>query len=94
MGKAGAYLEYGRHYHGERPTEEAIHDFDDYTIPLSEEEQQIQASRCMMCGVAFVSSEELWCGLVFQAVLFIISFRNGTIWYIADCGTRQQSAWY
>ena len=28
MGKAGAYLEYGRHYHGERPTEEAIHDFD------------------------------------------------------------------
>ena len=42
MGKAGAYLEYGRHYHGERPTEEAIHDFDDYTIPLSEEEQQIQ----------------------------------------------------
>ena len=53
MGKAGAYLEYGRHYHGERPTEEAIHDFDDYTIPLSEEEQQIQASRCMMCGVAF-----------------------------------------
>ena len=53
MGKAGAYLEYERHYHGERPTEEAIHDFDDYTVPLSEEEQKIQASRCMMCGVAF-----------------------------------------
>lgn len=53
MGKAGAYLQHNRHYHGERPTAEAIHDFDDYTIPLSEEEQQVQASRCMMCGVAF-----------------------------------------
>lgn len=35
------------------PLKKLIHDFDDYTIPLSEEEQQIQASRCMMCGVAF-----------------------------------------
>ena len=28
-------------------------DFNEFAIPLSEEEQRVQASRCMMCGVAF-----------------------------------------
>lgn len=53
MGKAGAYLDYGRVAHRERPASEAILDFDEYAQPLSDEEQKIQASRCMMCGVAF-----------------------------------------
>ena len=53
MGKAGAYLDHGRVQHGERPAEEAIADFDEYVKPLSESDQQVQASRCMMCGVAF-----------------------------------------
>lgn len=53
MGKAGAYLEHGRVQHGERPTSEALSDFHDYTVPLSEDDQRTQASRCMMCGVAF-----------------------------------------
>lgn len=53
MGKAGAYLEHGRVAHGERPAAEAIRDFDEYVVPLSDEEQEVQASRCMMCGVAF-----------------------------------------
>ena len=53
MGKAGAYLEQERVAHAERSTEEAIQDFNEFAIPLSEAEQQVQASRCMMCGVAF-----------------------------------------
>lgn len=53
MGKAGAYLEHDRVAHGERAALEAIEDFKEFALPLSEEEQQIQASRCMMCGVAF-----------------------------------------
>ena len=53
MGKAGAYLEHDRVAHGEREALEAIEDFKEFALPLSEEEQQVQASRCMMCGVAF-----------------------------------------
>lgn len=53
MGKAGAYLEHDRVAHGEREALEAIEDFKEFVLPLSEEEQQVQASRCMMCGVAF-----------------------------------------
>lgn len=53
MGKAGAYLTQERVDHGERATSETIHDFDEFALPLSEDGQKAQASRCMMCGVAF-----------------------------------------
>ncbi len=56
MGKAGAYLEHDRVAHGERPRTEAIRDFNEFARPLDEEQQRIQASRCMMCGVAFCQS--------------------------------------
>lgn len=46
-------MEHGRKGHGERPAAEAVLDYKEFAQPLSEEEQKIQASRCMMCGVAF-----------------------------------------
>ena len=56
MGKPGAFLEQGRQGHGTRPVEERTKDFDELYEPLSRELQQLQASRCMMCGVAFCQS--------------------------------------
>ena len=56
MGKPGAFLERGRQGHGTRPVEERTKDFDELYEPLSRELQQLQASRCMMCGVAFCQS--------------------------------------
>ena len=53
MGKPGAYLTQGRVEHGARPESETIHDFDEFSVPLTEEAQRLQASRCMYCGVAF-----------------------------------------
>ena len=53
MGKPGAFLEVGRKEHGVRPPEQSLRDFDDLTLPLTLDEQRQQASRCMMCGVAF-----------------------------------------
>ncbi len=38
MGKAGAYLEHDRVAHGERAALEAIEDFKEFALPLSEEE--------------------------------------------------------
>ena len=53
MGKPGAFLEHGRVAHSERPCDQTVCDFDEFAVPLSEAEQRTQASRCMMCGVAY-----------------------------------------
>lgn len=53
MGKPGAYLDHVRVEHSIRPIEESIRDFNEFAIPLSEDDQRVQASRCMECGVAF-----------------------------------------
>lgn len=53
MGKPGAFLEHGRRAYGVRPITERVGDYGELSVPLSPAEQQVQASRCMMCGVAF-----------------------------------------
>ena len=53
MGKPGAFLEHGRQAHGLRDVTERTKDYDELYELLSPERQQVQASRCMMCGVAF-----------------------------------------
>ena len=53
MGKPGAYLEVGRREHAMRDARESIADFAELALPLTREEQRVQASRCMYCGVAF-----------------------------------------
>lgn len=56
MGKPGAFLTQGREAHGLRPVDERVKDYNELYTLLSEEAQQVQASRCMMCGVAFCQS--------------------------------------
>ena len=53
MGKPGAYLTISRQEHAMRESREAVHDYGELALPLAAEVQQIQASRCMYCGVAF-----------------------------------------
>ena len=53
MGKPGAYLEVDRHEHAMRDVRESATDFGELALPLTPDEQRIQASRCMYCGVAF-----------------------------------------
>ncbi|MGN0076631.1 MAG: glutamate synthase subunit beta [Parafannyhessea sp.] len=53
MGKVGGFLEQSRHEHGMRPIEERVHDYDDLSVTLPEDELRAQAGRCMYCGVAF-----------------------------------------
>ncbi len=53
MGKPGAFLEHGRQPHGLRSVSERTKDYNELYEVLSSELQQVQASRCMMCGVAF-----------------------------------------
>ena len=53
MGRPGAYLEVIRRAHAMRDARESVADFGELALPLSGEEQRLQASRCMYCGVAF-----------------------------------------
>lgn len=49
-------MNHARHEHDVRASSEAVRDFDDIVIPLATDEQCVQASRCMNCGVAFCQS--------------------------------------
>ena len=53
MGKPGAFLEHDRIEHGLRPVAERVRDFDPLYVELDDDARRVQASRCMMCGVAF-----------------------------------------
>ncbi|WP_069997649.1 glutamate synthase subunit beta [Cellulosilyticum sp. I15G10I2] len=57
MGKATGFKEYERKNFGKRPVEERVYDYKDVYIPLGYDEMQVQAARCMDCGVPFCSSE-------------------------------------
>ena len=63
MGKPGAFLDIDRVTHELRPVEERSHDFDSLYVELDDDARRAQASRCMMCGVAFCQmGRELWQG--------------------------------
>ena len=53
MGKPGAFLEHDRVAHELRPVSQRVRDFDELYVEPGEKERREQASRCMMCGVAF-----------------------------------------
>ena len=53
MGKPGAFLDIDRVTHELRPVEERSRDFDLLYVELDDDARRAQASRCMMCGVAF-----------------------------------------
>lgn len=56
MGKATGFLEYERKNANYVEPKERLKNFDEFVLPLDEKEQQIQAARCMDCGVPFCLS--------------------------------------
>ncbi|MFI3207307.1 MAG: glutamate synthase subunit beta [Clostridia bacterium] len=53
MGKITGFLDYKRETSAEIDALERIKNFNEFHLPLSEEEQQIQGARCMDCGVPY-----------------------------------------
>ena len=64
MGKITGFLEYERETGKALPPKERIKNWNEFHIPLSEEEQRIQGARCMDCGVPFCQSGVMMCGMV------------------------------
>ena len=56
MGKSTGFLEYKRKENNTIPPEERIKNFDEFRLPLDEEERKRQGSRCMDCGVPMCQS--------------------------------------
>lgn len=64
MGKPTGFLEYERKEGKNRDVKERLKDYNEFHTRLTLEEQQIQAARCMDCGVPFCQSGVLISGMV------------------------------
>ncbi|HRR76215.1 MAG TPA: glutamate synthase subunit beta [Ruminococcus sp.] len=64
MGKATGFLEFARTETAAKEPLERIKDFNEFHVPLSEEQRKEQASRCMDCGVPFCQNGKMLCGMV------------------------------
>ncbi len=56
MGKPTGFMDYSRQTAEAAAPRERVKHFNEFHIPLSKEEQQIQGARCMACGVPFCQS--------------------------------------
>ena len=64
MGKATGFLEFTRTEATAKKPTERIKDFNEFHVPLSEEQHREQASRCMDCGVPVCQNGKMLCGMV------------------------------
>ncbi len=53
MGKVTGFLEIDRQVHKYQPASDRIRHFREFTLPMSDQEVQKQAARCMDCGIPF-----------------------------------------
>ena len=64
MGKPTGFLEYTRTETTAKEPLERIGDFNEFHIPLAEEQRREQAARCMDCGVPFCQNGKMLCGMI------------------------------
>ncbi|MBP3879177.1 MAG: glutamate synthase, partial [Lachnospiraceae bacterium] len=81
MGKTTGFLDYARQNNTDVPVAERIKTFEEFHIPLDDEERQKQAGRCMNCGVPFCQSAMKLSGMVTGCPLHnLIPEWNDQIW--------------
>ena len=64
MGKATGFLEYTRCETAAKEPSERIKDFNEFHIPLNDEQRREQAARCMDCGIPFCQNGKMLCGMI------------------------------
>lgn len=81
MGKPTGFLEYKRKENAWVPEDQRTKNWDEFKIPLSDEERRCQAGRCMDCGVPFCQSAIVLKGMVTGCPLHnLIPEWNDEIW--------------
>jgi len=53
MGKPTGFMEYARQERDYKPVEERIKHYEEFVVPLSDEDVSTQGARCMDCGIPF-----------------------------------------
>ena len=53
MGKVTGFIEYERHDRPYQPAEQRLKNWDEFVVPLAEDEIKTQGARCMDCGIPF-----------------------------------------
>lgn len=64
MGKPKGFLEYERTVSLAIPPDKRIQNYEEFHIPLTQEQQQLQGARCMDCGIPFCQSGLVIGGMV------------------------------
>ena len=64
MGKATGFLEFTRTESSAASPAERITNWNEFHIPLAENERRDQAARCMDCGVPFCQNGKMLCGMI------------------------------
>lgn len=64
MGKATGFLDYTRTENTAVPPLERIQNYNEFHTPLLHDARQMQAGRCMDCGVPFCQNGKLLCGML------------------------------
>lgn len=64
MGKATGFLEFTRTESTAKKPLERIKDYNEFHVPLTDQQRREQASRCMDCGVPFCQNGKMLCGMV------------------------------
>ena len=81
MGKASGFLDYKEEENGTLTPERRVQTFDEFHIPLDDDQRRIQAGRCMDCGVPFCQSGMTLAGMVTGCPLHnLIPEWNDCIW--------------
>ena len=90
MGKITGFLEYERTDRDYEPVEERVKHWREFVLPLPEEENKIQAARCMDCGVPYCHGTNIVTGAP-PAARSTTRSRTGTTSSIAATGTRPRA---
>ncbi len=64
MGKPTGFLEYKRIQNTAISPLERIKNFDEFHLPLTNDDRKTQAARCMDCGVPFCQNGQMLCGMI------------------------------
>ncbi|MCQ2558829.1 MAG: glutamate synthase subunit beta [Oscillospiraceae bacterium] len=71
MGKPTGFMEYSRKENRMRRADERCHDWDEFYLPISDEERKRQGARCMNCGVPYCQA-----GITFEGKNFGCPLHN------------------
>ena len=90
MGKPTGFLEYTRREDRRRPPAERVRDWEEFHLPLPEDQRREQGGRCMNCGVPFCQTGMVYEGRAFGCPLHNLIPEWNDMVFSGNSGPRPQ----